>query len=70
MRARCETARSVLDAALAEVGGCGDGNCVVHRRCGMHTNGGCRCNADKHKMSRVLYHYRKFADAVAALALP
>jgi hypothetical protein len=25
------------------IGGCGDGNCVVLRPVGMHTNGGCRC---------------------------
>ena len=33
-----------------QIGGCGDGGCVVFIRGGMHTNGGCRCvrsiNAD------------------------
>ena len=23
--------------------GCSDGNCVIKRKTGMHTNGGCRC---------------------------
>ncbi len=27
----------------AQVGGCGDGGCVIVRPTGMHTNGGCRC---------------------------
>jgi hypothetical protein len=26
-----------------QIGGCGDGGCVVFIRGGMHTNGGCRC---------------------------
>jgi hypothetical protein len=36
---------SYLQAAK-HVGGCGDGNCVVLRPTGMHTNGGCRCTHD------------------------
>lgn len=32
--------------ALAKDRGCGDGNCVVMRPRGMHTNGGCRCAKD------------------------
>jgi hypothetical protein len=32
---------------LAEqVGGCGDGGCVILRPAGQHTNGGCRCPRD------------------------
>ena len=38
-------ASSYLHAAK-QVGGCGDGNCVVLRPNGMHTNGGCRCTHD------------------------
>jgi hypothetical protein len=26
-----------------QMGGCGDGGCVIFIRKGMHTNGGCRC---------------------------
>jgi hypothetical protein len=33
-------------SAAAQVGGCADGNCVVLRPKGMHTNGGCRCTHD------------------------
>ena len=35
-------AAEYLDLA-EQIGGCGDGGCVVFRRTGMHTNGGCRC---------------------------
>ena len=28
---------------LAKKSGCGDGNCVVWKPTGMHTNGGCAC---------------------------
>jgi hypothetical protein len=38
-------ASSYLQAAK-QVGGCADGNCVVLRPNGMHTNGGCRCTHD------------------------
>lgn len=31
------------DAQKAMRDGCGDGNCVVKKPRGMHTNGGCRC---------------------------
>ena len=29
-----------------QIGGCGDGNCVILQPTGMHTNGGCRCPRD------------------------
>jgi len=45
-------ASSYLQAAK-QVGGCGDGNCVVLRPAGMHTNGGCRCTHDMDR-ARVL----------------
>jgi hypothetical protein len=45
-------ASSYLQAAK-QVGGCGDGNCVVLRPTGMHTNGGCRCTHDMDR-ARVL----------------
>ena len=37
-----QEAAEYLDLA-EQIGGCGDGGCVVFRRTGMHTNGGCRC---------------------------
>ena len=52
------------DGLLAAIGGCGDGGCIIHRPGGMHTNGGCRCNADKYKMSRYAMVERRIADAI------
>lgn len=57
-----------LKARLEEIGGCGDGGCIVHVRPGMHTNGGCRCNRDPLKMVRVIWVY-KLAMSVRAEAL-
>ena len=44
---------------LIEIGGCGDGNCKVHVRPGMHTNGGCRCLKDGFKAQQVFYAYKR-----------
>lgn len=58
-------ARAVLDRRLEEIGGCGDGNCQVVVRPGMHTNGGCRClRNDWMKVQRVINAYKAFAEAV------
>jgi hypothetical protein len=42
-----------LKANLAQLGGCGDGGCIIHRRGGQHTNGGCHCDRDRMKMHRI-----------------
>jgi hypothetical protein len=42
------------DRAVASVGGCSDGGCVIKRPKGMHTNGGCRCYHDKIKAQRMM----------------
>lgn len=49
-----------LDARLQAIGGCSDGNCIIWRPKGMHTNGGCRCNTQPFKMASVIYAYQKF----------
>ena len=54
-----------LHDQLEQIGGCGDGSCIVHIRPGMHTNGGCRCNREPYKMSRVI-HWHKRAVAEQA----
>ena len=54
------TALAALDARLAEIGGCGDGCCMVHIRGGMHTNGGCRCLRDWMTAQRVVGAYKQF----------
>jgi len=50
-----------LKEKLEAIGGCGDGNCKVHVRGGMHTNGGCRCfyRNDGIKAQRVLTAYKQ-----------
>ena len=30
-----------LEESAEALGGCSDGNCVIHKPKGMHTNGGC-----------------------------
>lgn len=67
-----EAARKYV-AAAEYVGGCGDGNCVVLRPTGMHTNGGCRCtyNMDRARERGVrglLMIAQSFARAAIAKA--
>ena len=50
---------------LEQIGGCGDGGCMIHVRPGMHTNGGCRCSTDPFKMRQTVHAYK---GAVAAQA--
>ena len=51
----------MLEERLAQIGGCGDGNCQVHIRSGQHTNGGCRCFRDHSgiKAQQVVYAYKQ-----------
>lgn len=37
---------------MESIGGCGDGNCVIIKPEGMHTNGGCRCFERRIEMRR------------------
>ena len=49
-----------LNERLEQIGGCGDGNCKVYVRPGMHTNGGCRCfRLGPIKAERVVNAYRE-----------
>ena len=48
---------------LEQIGGCGDGGCMIHVRPGMHTNGGCRCSTNPFKMRQTVHAYK---GAVAA----
>ena len=43
---------------LEQIGGCGDGGCMIHVRPGMHTNGGCRCSTDPFKMRQTVHVYK------------
>lgn len=50
-----------------KIGGCGDGGCIVFVRPGMHTNGGCRCNKEAIKMSRLSSSYREFRNDITTI---
>ena len=54
-----------LDFSLSEMGGCSDGNCIVVKPKGMHTNGGCRCLRHDHiRTQRFAYAHNRFVTAV------
>lgn len=53
-----------LDERLREIGGCTDGNCIVVKRTGQHTNGGCRCSRDPYKMQQVIHAYKTALTAI------
>jgi hypothetical protein len=59
-----------LELQLEQIGGCGDGGCIVHQRPGQHTNGGCRCSKDWIKMRRVVYAYRKAIESIRSAKHP
>jgi len=63
--AAVSAALGALDNALAVIGGCGDGNCIVVRPKGQYTNGGCRCFQDRMKMQRFAFAMNQFRDVVA-----
>jgi hypothetical protein len=72
-KARAEAAEKRVADAAAEydgmadhIGTCGDGNCLVKKPVGMHTNGGCRCNADKYRASRMMMAGRRLRAALEA----
>jgi len=65
--AAVSAALSALDNTLATIGGCGDGNCIVLKPKGQHTNGGCRCSQDRMKMQRFASAMNQFRDVVACV---
>jgi len=52
------------DMGMHLIGGCGDGNCVIERPKGQHTNGGCRCYSDRRKASRAMARAHFFAEEI------
>ena len=62
-----KAALTELDGSLQAMGGCGDGDCKVYKRGGMHTNGGCRCLKNAMVAERVNYYRRRFSDKMAEL---
>lgn len=65
-----EQAIKIYDDAVADIGGCGDGYCIIAGKAkGMHTNGGCRCflhpsDIDGRKVRRLLTAARRVRDAI------
>jgi len=57
-------ALAAYDGVVTYVGGCSDGNCVVKRPTGMHTNGGCHCYMNKLKMQHVARAGQELSNAV------
>ena len=55
------------EAALRQIGGCGDGYCCVTGKAkGQHTNGGCRCWKDDMRMQLAMRRHRIFIERLAA----
>jgi hypothetical protein len=48
------------------IGGCGDGNCLIVKPEGQHTNGGCRCYSDRMKAQRAMARGKSLAAAIEA----
>jgi len=49
-----EQLKADFDAVCAHVGGCTNGDCLIVRPKGMHTNGSCHCYNDKMKAQRIM----------------
>lgn len=56
------------DTLSETIGGCGDGNCLVRKPTGQHTNGGCRCFADRHKAHHVMWAARRMRNAIEEIS--
>ncbi|MBC2668776.1 hypothetical protein ACFOON_15080 [Novosphingobium piscinae] len=55
------------DNYLAQMGGCGDGHCIIVKPVGMHTNGGCRCATHAFTMGKFAFANNRFADRARTL---
>lgn len=51
---------------MAFIGTCGDGDCLIVKPEGQHTNGGCRCYSDKMKAQRAMARGSSLARAIEA----
>lgn len=58
-------ALDAFDAAMKEIGGCGDGYCFVTGKAkGQHTNAGCRCWRSPLAAQRTMRAARRLRDAL------
>lgn len=60
-------ALSDFNKMMEAIGGCTDGNCVIVRPKGMHTNGGCRCTRDYIKMQQYVNVTRRLHSTLKSL---
>lgn len=56
-----------LYAKLVEIGSCGDHYCIILKRTGMGTNGGCRCASDRLKMTQFAAAHNAFVSGIEDL---
>lgn len=61
-----EIAHAIANYARVQehFGSCGDGGCLVKKPVGMHTNGGCKCNTDKHKAQHMMWAGQQLFNAI------
>lgn len=45
--------------------GCGDGNCIINKPKGMHTNGGCSCFGERSMLKKFQAAYNDFIAPMA-----
>jgi len=68
-----EQAIALYDSVVSDIGGCGDGYCIIRGKAkGQHTNGGCRClsypaEVGVFKIKKLARAARMMRDAIAAL---
>lgn len=55
------------DDGLTGIYGCTDGNCIIKRPTGMHTNGGCQCEKTLRRLHRTEEERVLIAKVVAVL---
>lgn len=54
------------DAQVEAAGPCSDGNCMIRKPVGQHTNGGCRCSSNSLKAQRMMIAGRELRAALSA----
>lgn len=68
-----ERATRLYDSVASELGGCGDGYCIIKGRAnGQHTNGGCRClsypqDVSPFLLKKLARSARMMRDAIKAI---
>lgn len=64
LREKMRAALAKYDEGMTAIGGCGDGNCLVERPRGQHTNGGCRCYFDRMTSQRAMSRGKWLAEEI------